>query len=380
MKIGIVCSATYGGSGVLATELGRFLALRGHEIHFITSAMPFRLTHETPKNVFFHEVQRMDYPVFAGELYGIALASKITQVVSDYKLDIVHAHYAVPHAISAWLAQAVHSKQKFRLVTTLHGTDITLVGQSPSYFPMVKFALQQSDAVTSVSNWLRQLTLDEFGLDNGVEVIPNFVDLEKFRRGLSPCQRSRFATPDEKVLFHISNFRPVKRVGDVVKVFAKVREKMPSKLVMIGDGPERDLAMSLSRELNVHEHVHFLGKIEQIELYFACADLMLFPSEYESFGLAALEAMASEIVVIASNGGGLPEVIDHGVNGFLAPVGDVDSMAKYAIEILSDDDRREKMAVAARQKAAREFDANIIIDQYEELYQSVLEQKVPVAR
>ncbi len=376
MKIGILCSPTYGGSGVVATELGRFLARRGHEVHFISTAMPFRLDSSPDERIFYHEVQSISYPVLPGELYGISIASRAVQVAEDYGLDIIHAHYAIPHAISAWLAREVMKDHplKFKVITTLHGTDITLVGRAPSFYPVVRFAIENSDAVTTVSNWLKEETIREFKITTPIEVIPNFVDEDKFRRGIIPCRRSHYAPNEEKILMHISNFRPVKRVGDVVKVFARVREKMPAKLLVIGDGPERDLAGHMARERGVMQDCHFLGKQEHIEEFLSCSDLMLFPSEYESFGLAALEAMASENVVIASRGGNLPELITHGEDGFVADIGDVEAMADIAVDILQDDDRRLAMGKRARKNAIERFHPETIVPQYERLYEQVMEK------
>ena len=372
LKIGIVCSPTYGGSGVVATELGRFLAAKGHEVHFISVAMPFRLETNASSNIYFHEVQTLDYPVLPGDLAGIAIAGRTAQVVEDYQLDIIHAHYAIPHAISAWLAREATRHRGVKLVTTLHGTDITLVGRAPSVFPIARFAIEESDAVTTVSEWLRQETIREFGIKTPIHVIPNFVDDAKFYRR-PPCDvKKHYAPNGEKILVHVSNFRPVKRIGDVVRVFARVRAEMSAKLLFIGDGPERDQATRLARELGVCNDVHFLGKQEKIETFFSCADVMLFPSEYESFGLAALEAMCSENVVIASNGGGLPEVINHGVDGFLAPVGDVETMARHAIDILRNPVRAAEMGRTARANAIARFHVANVVPLYERLYEEVL--------
>lgn len=380
MKIGIVCYPTYGGSGVVATELGRFLAMRGHEVHFISSSLPFRLAQEAADNIFFHEVQTLQYDVLPGDLYDIGLASKIVQVVETYGLDVVHAHYAVPHAVSAFMAREALGKRDvpFKVVTTLHGTDITLVGRAPSFFPIIAYAINQSDAVTTVSDWLRRETVDEFGIKRPIDVIPNFVDAERFRRGLQPCKKGRFGPHGERILLHISNFRPVKRVVDVIEVFARVRAKVPSTMVMIGDGPERDNAMVRARELGVLRHVQFLGKQDKIELYMSCADAFLFPSEYESFGLAALEAMACELPVVTSRGGGLPEVIENGTTGFLEDVGDVDAMAERVLEILGDRQKAAEIGRAARASVLARFLPEAIIPQYEALYERVVRGSAPV--
>jgi N-acetyl-alpha-D-glucosaminyl L-malate synthase BshA len=380
MKIGIVCYPTYGGSGVVATELGRFLAQRGHEVHFISSALPFRLLSDSNADIFFHEVQSIEYPVLHGELYGITLASKIVQVVQAHKLDILHVHYAIPHAISAFLAREVLGRvcRNLRVVTTLHGTDITLVGRAPSFFPVAQYAINGSDAVTTVSEWLKEETIRHFAIQRPIDVVPNFVDVVKFRRGLVPCKRSHFAPKGEKILLHISNFRPVKRVDDVVRVFARVRAKVPAVLLMIGDGPERDKAQALARDLDCSHAVHFLGKQEAIEIFMSCADLFLFPSEYESFGLAALEAMACEIPVVASRSGGLPEVIHHGTTGYLATMGDVEEMARLALECLSDDRARAEMGRVARADVVARFLPESIVPQYEAIYDRVRSGGAPV--
>jgi N-acetyl-alpha-D-glucosaminyl L-malate synthase BshA len=293
-------------------------------------------------------------------------------VATDYGLDLIHAHYAIPHAISAWLAREVSPNHTFKVVTTLHGTDITLIGKVPSFFPVVKFAIEQSDAVTTVSEWLRKETEKEFGISRRIDIIPNFVDEHVFRRGYTPCKKGYYAPNGEKIVMHISNFRPVKRIQDVMRAFALIRQEVPSRLILVGDGPERDMAHELAREHRMMQDVFFLGKQDHIENYLSCSDVMLFPSEYESFGLAALEAMASENVVIASDGGNLPDLIQHGVTGFVAPVGDHAAMARHAVEILRDQPRRVAMGKAARQSALERYHPDNVIPQYERLYERVL--------
>jgi len=373
MKIGIICYPTYGGSGVVATELGRFLARRGHEVHFISSSIPFRLALEANESIIFHEVHEFQYPLFGSQLYTLSLASKCIQIANEYGLEIIHAHYAIPHAVSGWIArEALKDRHTLRLVTTLHGTDITLTGRAPSFFPVVKHALEQSDAITAVSEWLAEETRDGFGPSKPIEVIPNFVDSTKFRPSLTPCRRNRFAPNGEKIVLHISNFRPVKRMQDVVGVFAKICAEMPAKLLLIGDGPEYDRTVQLAHELKVFEHIHFLGKQDQIETYFSCADLFLLPSEYESFGLAAIEAMSSEIPVVASRAGGLTELIRHGETGFLAPMGNQEEMAKCGLSVLRDPDLAERIRHAARKDVMARFQPDKIVAQYESLYENVL--------
>ncbi|MDX2174936.1 MAG: N-acetyl-alpha-D-glucosaminyl L-malate synthase BshA [Candidatus Sumerlaeia bacterium] len=374
MKIGMVCYPTYGGSGVVATELGRLLAKRGHEIHFISTEIPFRLVHEADDNIIFHSVERFSYPLLGSELYTLSLASKIVQIANEQGLEVVHAHYAIPHAVSAWLAKQAAGGVRPKVVTTLHGTDITLVGRAPSYYPVVRFALDQSDAVTAVSEWLAEETRREFYPGRAIDVIPNFVDSTRFRPSLTPCKRSRFAPNGEKILLHISNFRPVKRVEDVVRVFARVQARMPATLLLIGDGPDYDRTVQLSHELGVSQHVHWLGKQEQVQFYFSCADLFLLPSESESFGLAAIEAMSSEIPVIASRAGGIPEVVKQGETGFLSPVGDVEDMAANALRILGTNGLGHQMGEAARRDVVARYQPESIVPMYEAVYERVLAQ------
>lgn len=377
MKIGLICYPTYGGSGVVATELGRVLAQRGHMVHFISSEIPFRLDNQPLDNVIFHEVQSFSYPLLGKELYTLSLASKTIQIANDYGLDIIHAHYAIPHAISAWIArEAMGPNSGLRIITTLHGTDATLVGRAPSFFPVVRFALRQSDANTAVSRWLADETEREFEPQAPIEVIPNFIDPEKFRPNLVPCKRSRYAPNGEKILLHISNFRPVKRINDVIRIFARVQAQLPARLILIGDGPDRDQALGLARDLGVGSHVVFLGKQEHIELFFSCADLFLFPSEYESFGLAAAEAMAAQVPVVCSNGGALSETVRHGETGMLADVGDIEAMVGHALALLRDDERRKQMGRAARADIVARYHPDQIVPMYEALYERVLNSAV----
>ena len=340
MKIGITCYPTYGGSGVVATELGLELAQRGHEVHFISYSQPIRLTEPQP-NIHYHEVEVSRYPLFEYPPYDLALATRMAEVAEIYDLDLLHVHYAIPHSVSAMLARQMlacdHARKSRRLpyVTTLHGTDITLVGADPSYLPITRFSIDQSDGVTSISNYLKQRTLEVFDVKTPIEVIPNFVNCDLYRphAGGDAAHAREYASADEKILVHLSNFRPVKRIPDVIEIFDRVQKKIPARLLMIGDGPERSRAEWLAVKKGIHDKVDFLGKQDRIHEKLGVADVMLLPSQLESFGLAALEAMACEVVPIATNVGGVPEVIDHGKTGFLADVGDVDTMANYAIEI-----------------------------------------------
>lgn len=378
LRIGIVCYPTYGGSGAVATELGRLLARRGHVIHFISYARPFRLIDDFHPNIFYHEVSSESYPLFQGQLYTISVAVKMAEIIRHVGLDLLHVHYALPHALSAGLAiEMLPPEQRIPTVTTLHGTDITLVGSNPAFLPVVRMGLARSDAVVSVSHWLAEETRRRFGLcakGPRCGVIHNFVDPEIYRPDLpGPAPRSRFAAADEKILCHISNFRPVKRVADVVRVFARVAAERPSRLLMVGDGPDRATAYETARALNVADRVQFLGFQDNVPGLLALSDLLLFPSEYESFGLAVLEALATELPVVCSDGGGLPEVMVQGETGYMCPVGDVDAMARRALEILADPELATRMGRAGRRRALEHFHPDRIVGAYERLYQHLIE-------
>lgn len=373
MKIGITCYPTYGGSGAVATELGLELARRGHEVHFITYDSPFRLRGYSER-VFFHQVEtRMGrYPLFDHFPYTLALASKQHEVVLREELDLLHVHYAIPHATTAYLArEMLRPERPVRVITTLHGTDITLVGQESSFYAITKFSIEQSDGVTAVSNYLRDETYRAFGCGTcDVRMVPNFVNLQEYRPGEPGC-RGKVAPEGHKVISHISNFREVKRVKDVIRVFARVRRAMPATLVMIGDGPERVDAENEARDLAVTDDVRFLGRLDSVASLLQASDLFVLPSQTESFGLAALEAMACGAPVVASRAGGLPEVIDDGVNGILEPVGSVEAMGRRAVELLRDPERHSAMRAAAVAKA-EQFSADSVVPMYESFYREVL--------
>ena len=371
MRIGITCYPTYGGSGVVATELGLELAARGHDIHFISYAMPVRIT-EASERIHFHEVEMLNYPLFDHPPYALALATQMANVAVNESLDLLHVHYAIPHSVSAYLARAMLKPHRLPFVTTLHGTDITLVGMDRSYLPITRFSIEESDGVTAISEYLRQVTVREFHIQRPVEVIPNFVNCDVFRPADGKCRREEFTPQGEKVLAHLSNFRPVKRVPDVVEIFALVRKEIPAKLLMIGDGPDRTIAEWMIREKQLTQDAIFLGKQNQVQELLNCADVLLLPSDLESFGLAALEGMACGVPAVCSNVGGVPEVIRDGVEGYLVPPRDVKTMAARALDILTNPQRRQEMGNAARQRALRQFCSNNIIPLYEELYQRVL--------
>jgi N-acetyl-alpha-D-glucosaminyl L-malate synthase BshA len=371
MKIGIVCYPTHGGSGVVASELAIGLAKKGHEIHIISYAPPFRLR-TFYRNIFVHEIEVTTYPLFKYPPYELGLVTKLVELAETHDLDLIHAHYAVPHAASAYLAKQILSSERLKTITTLHGTDITLVGADPSFHRVVKFAIEKSDGVTAVSRYLMKRTVEEFDIRREIRVIPNFVDILRPSQNRDLCSREALAPKGEKLLMHASNFRPVKRIADVVRVFARVRERIPAKLILIGDGPERLFIQQLVRELKLNSDVQFMGEQDQLEALFLCADLFLLPSEQESFGLTALEAMNCGVPVIATGIGGLPEVITHGETGYLFPVGDIADMAEAAVALLSDPARLALLRTQARKRAEQFFNADRIIPLYEAFYEEIL--------
>lgn len=373
MKIGIVCYPTFGGSGVLATELGIALSDKGYEVHFITYEQPVRLTQGFHPNIYFHEVKVPTYPLFDFPPYETALASAMVNVIVNQQLDILHLHYAIPHASAAYFARQILKKsgKDIPFITTLHGTDITLVGRDATYEPVVTFSINESDAITAVSDSLKKETLDSFNIEKEIHVIPNFVDVKRFHHTDKNHFKQMLAPDGERILVHVSNFRSVKRVPDVIKIFAEVKKVIPAKLLMIGDGPERQNAEEMARAMGLYSDVRFLGKQEQINEILSISDLFLLPSATESFGLSALEAMACSVPVVSTNAGGLPEINVDGKTGYLSDVGDTDAMAAHAIHILSDDERLlhfKKAAIAH----ARKFEKQHIIPQYEQLYTQVI--------
>lgn len=372
MRIGIVCYPTFGGSGVLATELGKALADKGHLVHFITYQQPVRLS-EFNANIFYHEVRVPTYPLFDYPPYETALASTMVDVIVNNQIDLLHVHYAIPHASAAYMTKKILETQgkSIPVITTLHGTDITLVGRDKTFAPVVSFSINQSDAITAVSYNLREETRKIFHIEKEIEVIQNFVDVRRFNKKPIDAFRRVIAPHGEKIIIHASNFRRIKRVEDVVKIFSKVHKSVPSKLLFVGDGPERNTAESMSRDLHIGDDIRFVGKQEQMEEILAIGDLFVLTSEYESFGLAALEAMAAGVPVISTNAGGLPEINENGVTGFMSDVGDVDSMSTHAIDLLKDDEMLAKFKANAYAQAEK-FDIQNIVPKYETLYDRFL--------
>jgi L-malate glycosyltransferase len=376
MKIGITCYPTYGGSGVVATELGHALAKLGHEVHFVSYAIPRRLNRFV-ENVFFHEVEMSTYPLFDNPLYTLSLTSKMIEVIEYEKLDLMHVHYAIPHAVSAYLAQQVLRKanKNIKFITTLHGTDITLVGLEPSFMPLVKFSIEESDGVTAVSRFLKEKTLTNYNIQKDIEVIYNFIDTEIYKPQSSEEFRKHIAPDGEKVLVHTSNFRIVKRVTDTIRILERVRKEIPTKLVLVGDGPDRSECERLARELNIHKDVVFLGKQDALVEILNAADIFLMPSQSESFGLSALEAMACEKPVISSSVGGLPELVIHNETGYIAEIGDIDRMARYAIELLTNEKKYKTFSQNSRLRAETHFEKKLILPKYVEYYEKILGSK-----
>jgi N-acetyl-alpha-D-glucosaminyl L-malate synthase BshA len=380
MRIGITCYPTYGGSGVVATELGIELAAMGHEVHFISYSQPFRLSGRD-EGIYYHEVPVSSYPLFEFPPYDLALASRMAEVAEFSALDLLHVHYAIPHSVSALLARQMLAAKGRHLpfVTTLHGTDITLVGLDRSYLPITRYAIQQSDGVTSISKYLKEETVKHFGITRGIEVIENFVNCDVYAPILDQAARAaarkRMADPGEAILMHLSNFRPVKRVVDTVKIFAQVAREIPARLILVGDGPDRSAAEWLAHDLGIQRKVHFMGKQDRVSELLPLADLLLMPSELESFGLAALEAMACKVPSIATRVGGVPELIDDGITGLLFPVGDVDAMASGALGLLKDRERLSVMRDAGRRTAQTRFCSTLVVPHYVRYYEQVLQNK-----
>jgi len=372
MKIGIVCYPTFGGSGVVATELGIELSKKGHEVHFITYSQPVRLD-ALSSNLHYHEVNVPDYPLFKYEPYELALSSKLFDVISKYKIDVLHVHYAIPHAYAAYMAKKILNENGYNIpiITTLHGTDITLVGNHPFYKPAVTFSINKSDIVTCVSKSLMEDTREFFGITKEIKVIPNFIDIDKYDKKHNLCERNMIADGDEKIIVHVSNFRPLKRIKDVLEIFKKINEKINSKLIMVGDGPDKKKAKEFLRKHNLKNKVIFLGKTNQVDEILCSSDLFLLPSEKESFGLAALEAMALKVPVISSNAGGLKDLNINGNSGYTSDVGDIDSMAQNAIKILTDSSLEKKYRTQAFENA-KKYDIKKVIPLYEKIYNEAL--------
>jgi N-acetyl-alpha-D-glucosaminyl L-malate synthase BshA len=372
MNIGITCYPTYGGSGIVATELGLELANRGHQVHFITYANPIRLDPDTPR-IHYHEVEVSNYPLFQYPPYCLALASRMAEVAESYDLDVLHVHYAIPHSISAMLAQQMLAPtRRLPFITTLHGTDITLVGLDRSYFSITKFSMEQSNGITAISDYLRQQTVEMFGVPNEIRVIKNFVNCDRYRPDDIKAGAAQYAPAGEKLLLHLSNFRPVKRVLDCVRILAEVRKSVPAHLLMAGDGPDRGPCEHLARELKMDKHVTFLGKQDHVERLIPLAHVLLMPSELESFGLASLEAMACGVVSVATRVGGVPELITDGEDGFLEAVGDIEAQAARVVQLLTDDNLHYRMRKAGRWNASERFCSDKIIPKYEQYYRDVV--------
>jgi len=372
VNIGITCYPTYGGSGIVATELGMELANRGHEVHFITYSNPIRLDPGIPR-IHYHEVEVSNYPLFQYPPYCLALASRMVDVADAYNLDLLHVHYAIPHSIAAMLAQQMLApKRRLPFITTLHGTDITLVGADPSYFAITKFSIEKSDGVTSISEDLRQHTVDVFGVTNEIRVINNFINCDLYQPNPDKIGAAAYAPEGEKLLIHVSNFRPVKRVLDCIHILEEVRKHTPAHLLMVGDGPDRGPAEQLARQLKLTPHVSFLGKQNHVERLIPLAHVLLMPSEMESFGLVALEAMACGVATVTTNVGGIPELITHGVNGFMEPVGDIVAQAARTVELLTDDTLHQRITAAGRARAMEQFSTDKIIPLYERYYEDVM--------
>ena len=372
MKIGVVCYPTFGGSGVVATELGIELSKKGHEVHFITYSQPVRLD-ALSSNLHYHEVNVPDYPLFKYEPYELALSSKLFDVISKHKIDVLHVHYAIPHAYAAYMAKKILKENGYNIpiITTLHGTDITLVGNNPFYKPAVTFSINKSDIVTCVSKSLMEDTREFFGIKREIKVIPNFIDIDKYAKKHSLCQGNMLAQDDEKIIVHVSNFRPLKRIIDVLKIFEKINQNIDSKLIMVGDGPDKKKAKEFLRKNNLKNKVIFLGKTSEVDEILCSSDLFLLPSEKESFGLAALEAMALKVPVISTNTGGLKDLNINGNSGYTSDIGDIDSMAKNAIKILSDDSLKKKYRIQAFENA-KKYDIKTVIPLYEKIYDQAL--------
>ncbi len=375
MKIGITCYPTYGGSGTVATELGKELAALGHQVHFISSALPYRLK-SFVENIYFHEVESTAYPLFDGQLYTLALTSKMTEVMEYEKLDLIHVHYAIPHAVSAYLAKQIMKKNNkdLKIITTLHGTDITLVGLEPSFLPLVKYSIEESDGVTAVSRFLKEKTITNYQINKDIEVIYNFIDPITFKSGRCCEFKKHIAPNNEKVLVHTSNFRAVKRVSDAIRAFEIVKKEMPAKLLLVGDGPDRGECERLTRELNLQGDVLFLGKQDGLVEILSSSDLFIMPSQSESFGLAALEAMSCGLPIISTSVGGLPELNLHNETGFICEIGDVERMAKYSIDLLRNEKKYSAFSKNARNRAVSVFDKKIIIPQYIQYYEKILNE------